>query len=193
MIFDIILWTIAAIAGVLLVVVAARYFWDDEPLNVPRPGGVGTDARAGAGAAVDPVTAGPGHPGQCGKTAHNIRAISTSACPNCGRPAYDGKVCGACGWGFGWQPVHEAQVAAIFAPGVLPETDPAPPAEMWLSPPRTGRWLPARPRIRIPVADTALDVLTRDEAAWLRELLARPDTLGGRSVDEYIAAARQAS
>lgn len=65
--------------------------------SVPRPGLA--ESRV--------AVAGPGH---------------SNACPNCGRPGYDGRVCGRCGWGYGYQPAHEAAVAAIYAPGQLPVT-----------------------------------------------------------------------
>jgi ribosomal protein L32 len=178
---------------------ARRAIWQPPP-NVSRPGhGAQRDA------ATAPIggheTAGPGYPdarqtrpGQReGRAFHGLNhAQGIEACPNCGRPGWDGTLCGRCGWGYGYQPAYEAQIAAVYAPGLLDRTDPAPPPESWLSPPRSGLWLSARPRVRIPVADTALDVFTGEQARWLRELLA--DGLGGHaSVDEYLAAARRAS
>jgi len=47
---------------------------------------------------------------------------AAQVCPHCGRPGFDGGVCGRCGWGYGYQPAHEAAVAAIYAPGQLPVT-----------------------------------------------------------------------
>lgn len=177
MIRDIILWIAAA--GMIAWLVSAA--WASEP--GPGRHQAGTDLPRPAPSR--PELAGTARPGQ------SIWAPP----PNVPRPdSSDGRIVTApdlatmpgVPWpGHSGEIIRTAQVQGVF----LPLTEPAEPPQEFLSPPRSGPWVPARPGVRVPVADTALDVFTGEQARWLGELLR--DGLGGYgSVGEYMAAAQ---